>query len=195
MGICFSESSRQSAVEGGVDAAAAARWVKVQLDKVLCSGKPTRVGLEKMLEDAEIPRQYVQCQVKILDTMLVDIARTAGPGIALVVPAETSGQILPSAAAGRGVASVVVQGEAPEGGEFDGLVRPARERWGGGVGLALELDAAAESGAHPQQLVSTVKRATEAGIATVMFSSLGLIPQNGFDAVKQAIRYASRTLS
>jgi hypothetical protein len=190
LALCFCESSRQWAWERGVDTAAAASSAHRHLDSILANGHHRAKDWPTLLKADEILNSYVGCQTAALDT-LVDrlVAETPIP-VVLVLPPERTGRIVPTEPALRGAGGVIAPAPLPiEGILAEMLTRPAPDS----VFTELEFEAADVAANTPDQLVSTVKRATEAGIRGVGFSNLGIMSEPSFTAIKQAVRYATRS--
>lgn len=193
--LCFSEASRQAAAERDIDTEAAARWVKVTLDRALNSGEPLMESLGGLLRDAEIPRGYMQCQQDTLDTLLVGLMRSTPVGLHLVLPGDDEDGVVPSSASVKAAAGVVLEADIESSEDVALDLSELRRRFGDGVRITLDLDAAGELGAIPQGLVSSVKAAVDQRAAAVSFSEWGIMPSTRLAAIKQAVRYAVRSSS
>ena len=191
LNLCFCESSRQWADERGIDAAAAARWAAVQMEKVLVTGRPCTHTLDELLTGADIPGRYVAAQAEALDSLIEHIADRVQAPLVLALPPEAGSGLLPSAKVFTGNTTPLIQLDDIDRDSLEGLLEHQRTRFGSAISPTFELNAAA---AAPQDLVSMLKHVADAGVPSVTIGSFALIPPDTLEPVKQAIRYATRSV-
>ena len=194
LGICFCESSRQEAMEKGVDSAAVASAVEAKLNKILTSGKPDEYCMDELVDGSDLGA-YMQCQVSTLNALFYDLAEKSPSRLALVLPWEVCEQIPPFFTPCPKLAGVVIQDLHTIDDPFEDVVSHVREALGEDVKTSLELEVAQEAAEHPQQLVATVKKVADQGFSGVDLSSYAVVPPDCFDPIKQAIRYGRRAVS
>jgi len=189
LGVCFSESSRQWAAERGVDVAAAARWFQVHLDRMLTASTPDAKPFAELLADADIPIAYMQAQRDALDELLNRIiAETACP-VTLCVPMREP-LVFPSPQCLSAADAIVI---AVDDENFESPNRVLSDRYATVSSASLELETASIIRLSPQHLVSAVKSAADAGHQGISLGRYGMIPPDGFNIIKQAIRYGQRS--
>lgn len=187
MGLCFCESSRQQAADRSVDAAAAARWVQVKLDRALASGESVATRLNELVADSAVVSAYARLGAESAASLFESLGKGCGCEVDLVV-GEDAGFGQP--AARQVVAACPLATDEP----FVSYARRTRDRYGAEAQVALEFRAA-DVVTQPQKLVSTVKQAAEEGFSGISFSHFGVIPPRCLDTIRQAVRFAVRLTS
>jgi hypothetical protein len=195
LSLCFCESSRQAAAERDIDTEAAARWARITLDKVLSSGRPCNDTLSELLRDAEIPRRYVRCQQDTLDALLIGLIKGAGVDVHLVLPGDGDDGVCPSHVSIKAAAGVLLESDIEAPLDVEEGVAELRRRFGEGVQITLDMDAAGDLGEDGPELVAAVKSCAGQGVSAVSFSEWGLMPAGRMKALKQGIRFAARSSS
>lgn len=194
LGICFSEASRQWAVEHDADPASAARWVRVKLDQALGANTPMADSIEDLVSDAPLTRAYLEAQTLAIDTLIERLASATGQcSLALILPESQYGFGQLSA---RGAASAALAIAPLDGVRCDlsvGSVDEIRKRLGIDGGIAFQIEPAAVCIEAPQELVRTVRQSTELDLAGIVYSHWSQFGQQTQCAIRQAVRFASRS--
>ncbi len=191
LGLCFSESSLQHAHEHGVDGAATRRWAQIKLNEVLTTGQPCEDDLDTLLDEAEIARDYIDCQTAAVESAIAAALDHPQQPVLLVMPGDRSGKIYPRSAGAA--AGVILQTDESGDGESTAALADTGSLVTADQQPEVELDAAALATQNPQALVSALQSLADHHVPGVTLASFGFIPEAGLDAVRQAIRFATRS--
>lgn len=194
--ICFAEASRQWAIEHGADPASASRWVKVQLENALQQNAPIDKPLEKLLVDAPLTRDYLAAQSLALDTLLDNLVQQAGetPLVVVSQPDQLAG-VQPTRRGFETVAQTTFVAEAARMDEsIDRIAKFTANTNRDSTNKSTVQIAADQCCARsPQELVRITRRIADAGVCGVTYCHYSALGDQTKDAVRQAIRYTTRT--
>lgn len=193
LSLCACESCRQGAMRDDVDVEAAVRSARVALDRIVESGADTAMTVEDTIRSAPPLSAYAQWQSQALADGLAAIRKR----IETPLLVHRNGREIEATAGLRELAAhagVVMTHLHADGKNAGDTVDAVRAACGANAPVEVAFELFAGAGYPPQALVSDVKDAMSAGAAGVTIDdSMALTPPIA-DGVKQAIRYARRSL-
>ncbi|NOX57939.1 MAG: hypothetical protein GXP29_03660 [Planctomycetes bacterium] len=194
LALSFDESSAQSAITNGVDVDAVSRYVRVTLENVLHGGQPLDEPLSDLMNTTPALRAYINSQVDNVTALVTQVAGAIACPVSIVLTGEGLFGVYPrgdcdAISHDRGVIieSLVGWEEDLDSENFHGIegLQPSL--------IARQILLADVSVCTPECLISDVKHYADEGFGGVVLSAYGLIPPVGFQTIKKAFRFASRS--
>lgn len=182
LGICFSESSRQLAQEGGIDVGAAARRVQVEIESILDHPERADGTLEQLVGESEPLGEYLDWQMDVLGEIAQAVVEQYPGQLALPkfvdFPNESS-------------AANLLHMCAADGEHLDELLRSIEEFQAAHDWTELHLQELPLD--EPQLLVRLLTALVGADLRQFVIGGVTLLGPRARDVVRQALRFARRS--
>lgn len=196
LALSFDESSRQFAIRENVDVDAVSRWISVTLEKALSDGHPVESLHMELMEESPILKSFVHSQIDAVTILVSQVETAIENALSVVFCGQVFDGSFPrvDCDALKNDRSVIIQSQ-------DGFVHESQEGseffWGienlSNVHTARQTQMSTIPWDVPERLVSEVKSYADSGLSGVVLAGFGLFPQSGFDVIKRAFRFASRS--
>ncbi len=195
LGLCFCESCRQSAQGAGVDVDAAARSVRVRLEKTFQTGRSPEQSVAELLDEDEPLRAFSRWRVDSMTELIASLEATCKASLVMYefgdlhVTGGDARALAPHVDAFLGLCY------SPRVEDVEPAVRRFREVKPDAAGVELGFHAFPPNCPDAPTLVSQFTRAAELGVRSANVYHHGIMPEANFDWVRQAVRAAGRAAS
>ncbi|MFQ5490404.1 MAG: hypothetical protein ACE5GE_06745 [Phycisphaerae bacterium] len=202
LSMCFCESCRQLRLDDapdGLDAAAAARSAQVRLEKILETGKPLSGAVAGLFEEDAVLRSFAAAQWASVGRAVQAASHACRGRLTLLTYADAvpcRGE-WPWAGIASAPAVGAVARLSQDGDDATRVQQVAQAGDGVRSEVWLRMDdwvGAADGVADSSTLVRRLTALAESGVARVTLDGYGSLPRSAMAGVKQAIRFARRSV-
>ncbi len=182
---CFCESCHQRATAAGVDVPMARRSVQTILQTSFDNGVAADLNIDTLLADDTPLAAYYRWRTREMCSLLGRLAELCTCELLLDRALHEPGSRYHSGLDLSIPAAVLTRIDRPD--QLASALCPTARR------SELRLPGSLTVGAQAPELVSTLAKAAELGLAGVEIDNYGLLPEPALTALKQAIRFARRS--